>query len=143
MEPRPRLESLLPVAITQLTFVAGWPFVSVALNWTWPLGSTVMVEGEMENVGVVGLELGEDPPQPAITSARGAAQAKRRRRSRVMITTIQGVAVIVRARRVCQFSCHDEGVSQKSHGRERRTGRNPKWTRKLLDELRWNLCYAE
>src|SRR6476661_8765207 len=105
MYPRPRLESLVPVLTTQLTFVAGWPFVSVAVNCNWPLVSIVDVAGAIEKVPFEGFELGLEPPQPAIMSTIGAAKANRERMCRVIITTIQGVAVIVRARRVCQFAC--------------------------------------
>jgi hypothetical protein len=41
-------------------------------------------------VGFDGFELGEEPPQPAMMSARGAAQAKRKRKSRVMILPSRG-----------------------------------------------------
>src|SRR5882757_6736611 len=74
----------------------------------------------MVRVPFDGFELGP-PPQPAITSTRGAAQAKSERRSRV-ISTIQdcsqlyvpGVSASPREAPVC--------VSRKSYGRERRTG---------------------
>src|ERR1700733_2827331 len=90
MVPWPRVvESFVPVVMAQLTLVAGWPLVSVAVNWTWPLVSMVAVAGEMEKVLLEGFELGP-PPQPAMMSTRGAAQAKSARRSRVIVTTIQG-----------------------------------------------------
>jgi hypothetical protein len=106
--------------------------------------SMVEVPGEMEKVLFEGFELGLPPPQPAMTSIRGATQAKnartnpfflyvpggkrsllrpffeeRTRRvslcsareqekcvSRVIVTTIPKVAVIVRARRACQTHGH-------------------------------------
>jgi hypothetical protein len=37
--------------------VAGDPLASVAVNCTWPLVSTLAVEGEMEKVLLDGLEL--------------------------------------------------------------------------------------
>ena len=52
------------------------PPETVAVNCTWPLVSMVVVPGEIEKVLLEGLELGLPPPQPAITSARGATQAR-------------------------------------------------------------------
>jgi hypothetical protein len=86
------------------------------------LVSIVVVAGEMVRVPFDGLELGP-PPQPAMTSTSGAAQAKsERKKGRVIVTTIQVCCqlyvpgVSVRSREA------PRGVSQKSYGRERRTG---------------------
>jgi hypothetical protein len=62
----------------------------VAVNRTWLLVSTVAVDGAMEKVPFEGFELGLPPPQPAITSTKGAAKARRKRKGRVIITIIQG-----------------------------------------------------
>jgi hypothetical protein len=83
------VESFVPVLTTQLILVAGWPFASVAVNWTWPLVSIVVVEGEMEKVLFDGFALGLPPPQPAITKIRGTVQANSERRCRVIVSSIQ------------------------------------------------------
>src|SRR5882757_1394335 len=74
----------------------------------------------MVRVPFDGFELGP-PPQPAITSTRGAAQAKSERRSRV-ISTIQGCCQLYVPGVSASPGEAPVCVSRKSYGRERRTG---------------------